>query len=158
MGCLSCHSSVFCARPEHPLPTDFYFVPILSTWSQPTQLCNQPLWAKWLTPIPRAARGTNTPYEWQPSDASHAMCCQISALPFRSITLQWATKRFEWLYDAKGRRVPPSLYVAENQEHIVSSAGICSQNSTHLFFFMSAWMADCCAGSGAIIAVCLFSY
>lgn len=69
--------------------------------------------------------------------ASCAMCCQIGALPFCSSALQWATKRFEWLYDAKGRRVPPSLYVAANQEHIVSSAGICSQNSTHLFF-MSA--------------------
>lgn len=41
-------------RPRHLLPTDFYFVPILSKWSQPTQLSNHPPWAKWLASIPRA--------------------------------------------------------------------------------------------------------
>lgn len=83
MGCLSCHSSVFCARPEHPLPTDFYFVPVLSTWSQPTQLCNQPPWAKWLTPVPRATTQRYRHSLWMTAVRRlHAMCCQNRCPPY----------------------------------------------------------------------------
>ncbi len=83
MGCLSCHSSVNCARPEHPLPTDFYFVPVLSTWSQPTQLCNQPPWAKWLTPNPRAATQRYRHSSWM--TAVQRLPCAAKSVPSLSV-------------------------------------------------------------------------